>query len=110
MLSYAKEWLPAANRSGERSGEFNRALDDYLLGATYPLELDLVELQRFWRLPVQYFFNRRLKVVFEPPLPVMEDDEPFVLNGLESFQLKDAYCKCCWTTLKVQTKRSPVCL
>ncbi|MFS1483958.1 MULTISPECIES: exodeoxyribonuclease V subunit gamma [Vibrio] len=90
VLSYAKEWLPAANRSGERSGEFNRALDDYLLGATYPLELDLVELQRFWRLPVQYFFNRRLKVVFEPPLPVMEDDEPFVLNGLESFQLKDA--------------------
>ncbi|MGF1815455.1 exodeoxyribonuclease V subunit gamma, partial [Vibrio splendidus] len=90
VLSYAKEWLPAANRSGERSGEFNRALDDYLFGATYPLELDLVELQRFWRLPVQYFFNRRLKVVFEPPLPVMEDDEPFVLNGLESFQLKDA--------------------
>lgn len=39
---------------------------------------------------MQYFFNRRLKVVFEPPLPVMEDDEPFVLNGLESFQLKDA--------------------
>ena len=86
----SSSWLPAANRSGERSGEFNRALYDYLLGATYPLELDLVELQRFWRLPVQYFFNRRLKVVFEPPLPVMEDDEPFVLNGLESFQLKDA--------------------
>ena len=90
QLSYAKEWLPAANRAGERSGEFNRALEDYLSGATYPLELDLVELQRFWRLPVQYFFNRRLKVVFEPPLPVMEDDEPFVLNGLESYQLKDA--------------------
>ncbi|MDK9740180.1 exodeoxyribonuclease V subunit gamma [Vibrio sp. D404a] len=90
QLSYAKEWLPAANRAGERSGEFNRALEDYLAGATFPQELDLVELQRFWRLPVQYFFNRRLKVVFEPPLPVMEDDEPFVLNGLESYQLKDA--------------------
>ncbi|MBW3698000.1 exodeoxyribonuclease V subunit gamma [Vibrio sp. T187] len=87
--SYAKEWLPAANRLGQQSGEFNRALEDYLLGTTFPLELDLVELQRFWRLPVQYFFNRRLKVMFEPPLPVMEDDEPFVLNGLESFQLKD---------------------
>ena len=87
--SYAKEWLPAANRQGQQSGDFNKALDDYLLDATYPLDLDLVELQRFWRLPVQYFFNRRLKVIFEPPLPVMEDDEPFVLNGLESFQLKD---------------------
>ncbi|NOH98030.1 exodeoxyribonuclease V subunit gamma [Vibrio sp. 99-70-13A1] len=89
MNSYAREWLPAANRQGQRSGDFNRSLDEYLHGATYPLELDLVELQRFWRLPVQYFFNRRLKVMFEPPLPVMEDDEPFVLNGLESFQLKN---------------------
>ncbi|KJY85074.1 exonuclease V subunit gamma [Vibrio galatheae] len=87
--SYAKEWLPAANRLGQSSGEFNRELADYLLDASYPLELDLVELQRFWRLPVQYFFNRRLKVMFEPPLPVMEDDEPFVLNGLESYQMRD---------------------
>ncbi|KIE22248.1 exonuclease V subunit gamma [Vibrio sinaloensis] len=88
--SYAKEWLPAANRQGQQSGLFNRQLDDYLLDATYPLELDLVELQRFWRLPVQYFFNRRLKVMFEPPLPVMEDDEPFVLGGLESYQIRDS--------------------
>ncbi|USD40562.1 exodeoxyribonuclease V subunit gamma [Vibrio sp. SCSIO 43135] len=87
--SYAKEWLPAVNRLGQVSGEFNRLLQDYLLDASYPLELDLVELQRFWRLPVQYFFNRRLKVMFEPPLPVMEDDEPFVLNGLESYQMRD---------------------
>ncbi len=92
--SYAKEWIPAAltqsNQSqGHARGEFNRALDDYLLGATFPIELDLVELQRFWRLPVQYFFNRRLKVMFEPPLPVMEDDEPFVLGGLESYQMRD---------------------
>ncbi|HDM8039818.1 TPA: exodeoxyribonuclease V subunit gamma [Vibrio fluvialis] len=88
--SYAKEWLPAALRQGTASGTFHRALDDYLLDAVYQLELDLVELQRFWRLPVQYFFNRRLKVVFEPPLPVMEDDEPFALGGLASYQLRDA--------------------
>lgn len=88
--SYAKEWLPAANRQGTESGAFNRQLDDYLLDAPDSLELDLVELQRFWRLPVQYFFNRRLKVMFEPPLPVMEDDEPFVLGGLESYQMRDS--------------------
>jgi exodeoxyribonuclease V gamma subunit len=88
-FSYAKEWLPAVNRKGEVSGEFNRKLEEYLLDASYPLDLDLVELQRFWRLPVQYFFNRRLKVVFEPPIPVMEDDEPFVLGGLDSYQMRD---------------------
>ena len=87
--SYAKEWLPAANRQGLVGGQFNRQLSDYLLDAVFPQELDLVELQRFWRMPVQYFFNRRLKVVFEPPLPVIEDDEPFVLNGLESYQMRD---------------------
>ncbi|MGR5237041.1 exodeoxyribonuclease V subunit gamma [Vibrio alfacsensis] len=92
--SYAKEWIPAAmtqnsQTQGHARREFNRALDDYLLGATFPIELDLVELQRFWRLPVQYFFNRRLKVMFEPPLPVMEDDEPFVLGGLESYHMRD---------------------
>ncbi|EDP58712.1 exodeoxyribonuclease V, 125 kDa subunit [Vibrio sp. AND4] len=92
--SYAKEWIPAAltqsnQLQGSARGEFNRALDDYLLGASFPIELDLVELQRFWRLPVQYFFNRRLKVIFEPPLPIMADDEPFVLGGLESYQMRD---------------------
>lgn len=87
--SYAKEWLPAANRQGQSRGEFNRALSDYLIEATYPLNLELVELQRFWRLPVQYFFNRRLKVTFEAPQPVMEDAEPFTLDGLESYQLRD---------------------
>ncbi|MEH0666661.1 exodeoxyribonuclease V subunit gamma [Vibrio scophthalmi] len=87
--SYAQEWLPAALRQGQKSGDFQRQLSDYLLGAHFPLELDLVELQRFWRLPVQYFFNRRLKVTFEPPQPVMNDEEPFVLGGLESYQLRD---------------------
>lgn len=93
--SYAKEWIPAAQQQSEgqvpsqQSAPFYQALDDYLLGATFPLELDLVELQRFWRLPVQYFFNRRLKVVFEPPMAVMADEEPFVLDGLNSFQLRE---------------------
>lgn len=53
------------------------------------MELDLVELQRFWRLPVEYFFKRRLKVSFEPPLAVLEDDEPFALDGLSAYQLRD---------------------
>lgn len=87
--SYAKEWLPAAQRQGQRRSDFNRQLDDYLLNATYPQALDLVELQRFWRLPVRHFFERRLKVVFGESLAVMDDEEPFALNGLESYQMRD---------------------
>lgn len=109
--SYAKEWIPAAlTQSSQSQGyvrrDFNRALDDYLLGATFPLELDLVELQRFWRLPVQYFFNRRLKVTFEPPLPVMEDDEPFVLGGLESYQMRDELLETLLETTLMQPEKT----
>lgn len=89
MKSYAKEWLPAALRQGSTSLAFNQPVDDYLLGVSYPLELDWVELQRFWRLPVRYFFQRRLKVTFEAPLNVLKDEEPFALNGLASYQLRD---------------------
>ncbi|MCV5373538.1 hypothetical protein OFD18_35700, partial [Escherichia coli] len=72
---------------------------------TFPLELDLVELQRFWRLPVQYFFNRRLKVIFEPPLPVMEDDEPFVLGGLKSYQMRNELLETLLETTLMQPEK-----
>ena len=88
--SYAAEWLPAAAREGEASNEFQlTALDAEPLEAGQSLILELAELQRFWRLPVRYFFNRRLKVFFEPPMGVIEDDEPFVLNGLENYLMRD---------------------
>lgn len=88
--SFAAEWLPAATRSGSASPAFQIAAlnaDPLKDGQIKPLEL--AELQRFWRLPVRYFFNRRLKVYFEPPMGVMVDDEPFELNGLESYVLRD---------------------
>jgi len=87
--SYAKEWLPAVNRKGQACGEFSQPLDDYLLEFSAPYQLDLVELQRFWRLPVQYFFNRRLKVNFDPLQGVMQDDEPFILDGLDGYLMRD---------------------
>lgn len=30
-----------------------------------------------------------MKVSFEPPLAVLEDDEPFALDGLSAYQLRD---------------------
>ncbi|WP_428772283.1 exodeoxyribonuclease V subunit gamma [Vibrio sp.] len=87
--SFAKEWLPAARRQGQASGQFSQPLTDVLLDSPASIELDLVELQRFWRLPVQYFFNRRLQVRFDRSLAVMADDEPFILDGLQSYQLRD---------------------
>ncbi|WP_261857808.1 exodeoxyribonuclease V subunit gamma [Photobacterium sanguinicancri] len=88
--SYAVEWLPAAERKGQAGQAFQlSALESEPFADDKVLELDLSELQRFWRLPVRYFFNRRLKVFFEPPMGIIEDDEPFTLNGLDGYLMRE---------------------
>ncbi|MDB1123167.1 exodeoxyribonuclease V subunit gamma [Vibrio algarum] len=87
--SYASEWLPSVKREGLKAEPFIQPLPDYREITDQPEQLPLVELQRFWRLPVKYFFNRRLKVFFEDFGSVTEDDEPFLLNNLQSFHLRD---------------------
>lgn len=87
--SFAAEWLPAANREQVCAEVFqDQPLDAEPVEAGMEPVLELAELTRFWRLPVQYFFNRRLKVFFESAKGAMEDDEPFVLDGLSRFQLR----------------------
>ncbi|MDR9830199.1 exodeoxyribonuclease V subunit gamma [Vibrio sp. FNV 38] len=86
--SYAREWLPVANREQDNLPTQGAMVSNYWLDVSFPYELDLVELQRFWRLPVQYFFTRRLKVMFDELDNPLLDDEPFALDGLQSFQMK----------------------
>lgn len=87
--SYAKEWLPAVNRYGKVAEQFIQPLKTYQSIAEDPELLSLNELQQFWRLPVQYFFNRRLKVFFDEQGQVTQDEEPFILDNLQSYQLRD---------------------
>ena len=51
--------------------------------------LELAALLRFYRQPAKYFLNRRLKVWFELNEANIEDSEPFELDGLQNYQLKD---------------------
>ncbi|WED21247.1 exodeoxyribonuclease V subunit gamma [Vibrio sp. JC009] len=90
MPSYASEWLPVVNEKGQSRKPFIQPLEDIWQEADTQMELPLTELHRFWRLPVQYFFNRRLKVNFAYAAEQQEDEEPFVLNGLESYKLRDS--------------------
>ncbi|MBL4830096.1 MAG: exodeoxyribonuclease V subunit gamma [Aliivibrio sp.] len=92
QASYASEWLPAALREGQAGQAFQQTPlveDEASEGEKAEMVLDLAELQRFWTLPVRYFFNRRLKVHFEAPMGVMDDDEPFILNNLDGYLLRD---------------------
>ncbi|KEY91558.1 exodeoxyribonuclease V gamma chain [Candidatus Photodesmus blepharus] len=90
--SYVKEWIPAVRvqvQKGERvEDNQKRSFSEPLFGVTYLLELNLLELQKFWFLPVQYFFNRRLNIKLDPVLSIVEDDEPFSLSALESYRMR----------------------
>ncbi len=50
-------------------------------------EVELGRLRRFVRHPVQFFFNTRLQIWLGDE-PVVEDEEPFGLDGLSRWQLK----------------------
>ncbi|USD59763.1 exodeoxyribonuclease V subunit gamma [Vibrio sp. SCSIO 43140] len=91
IQSYAAEWLPSAWQTTQVAAQQTSApfhLDPIDRVEGERIELDLSELHRFWRLPVQYLFNRRLQVNFDESLLGIEDEEPFALNGLESFGLR----------------------
>ncbi|WP_023603736.1 exodeoxyribonuclease V subunit gamma [Aliivibrio logei] len=83
--SYASEWLPTAKLAGLAAPEFQT---EPLVYAPETKELDLTELQRFWRLPVAYFFNRGLKVFFESVESSVDDDEPFTIDGRTGYGMK----------------------
>ncbi len=88
--SYAAEWLPAANREGKKAAEF---ITEQGLAQDPNIQTDILELkelQLFWRLPVKYFFNRRLKVYFQQTEDVIDENEPFDVNSLLRYQLQDA--------------------
>ncbi|WP_087018758.1 exodeoxyribonuclease V subunit gamma [Thaumasiovibrio subtropicus] len=89
--SYAKEWLPHSRTltpDHEKNAGF--ALDGLSPHEWGEENITLPELIRFWRLPVQYFFNRRLKVWFGDIASSVNDDEPFVFEPLERYQTRHA--------------------
>ncbi len=90
--SFAREWLPAARGEGDAVAPFmSGSLDEsWLEPVDGVLTVELAELQRFWRLPVQYFFNRRLKIWFEGQADALDDFEPFALDNLDRFRLRQS--------------------
>ncbi|UTW01797.1 exodeoxyribonuclease V subunit gamma [Amphritea atlantica] len=84
LFSYAEEWLPLLRQQGNTEQSFmTRPL------VAEPLEdLELTDLLAFARNPVKHFFQRRLKVFFNSAGVELQDEEPFQLDGLSLYQLK----------------------
>ncbi len=50
-------------------------------------DIDLQQLQRFFRHPIKYFFNQCLKIYLEQ-FEADDDDERFTIDGLDAWQIK----------------------
>ncbi|WP_040356498.1 exodeoxyribonuclease V subunit gamma [Candidatus Photodesmus anomalopis] len=99
--SYAKDWVPSALiqiqkkdfqinvKKEETASKLNYKLSKHFPKLSNPLKIKLAEFHRFWRLPVQYFFNYHLKVVFDLSFTQLEDNEPFMLSYLENYQIRE---------------------
>lgn len=86
LFTYAKEWLPALQPKPNRGAFIH---DKLALPDDWQDALELAELLRFWREPCSYFLNRRLKVRFTREEWQLCDHEPFELDALARYQLKD---------------------
>lgn len=91
LFSYAAQWLTAAAAEPAAApGFFGKALAaEREEGAAEVLELG--DLLRFYRNPCEMFFKRRLRVFFETRESGAQDDEPFALEGLDDYLLKQRY-------------------
>jgi exodeoxyribonuclease V gamma subunit len=114
LFSFAREWRDglvaqtAARRQRREASEVGASasvsdsdteallLRDDLAESTRRLtpivwdgELTVRQLVDFLRDPVRAFFRTRLKVAFETDDPIGEDQEPFVVDGLQTWALQD---------------------
>lgn len=82
LFSYAREWRVLHEDIAEQQA------DEALEHVAQDAPIDMSQLQRFLRNPAEHFFGYRLKVFMRERDDATEDDEPFSLNGLEQYRLR----------------------
>ncbi|GGD07254.1 exodeoxyribonuclease V subunit gamma [Halopseudomonas salina] len=82
LFSYAGDWRAL------HDSPLQAVSDTPLPPVNLTEPIDLNALQRFLRNPVEHFFARRLKIWFRDADLHSEDDESFVLDGLQRFELR----------------------
>ncbi|MCB1776784.1 MAG: exodeoxyribonuclease V subunit gamma, partial [Candidatus Competibacteraceae bacterium] len=90
LFSYAREWIAASRQAGR--GELDQPL--LLAGALSEPEpalrcVTLETLTRFFRNPARWLLRERLGIQVDAGEEALETREPFVLDGLENYQLLD---------------------
>ncbi|MBV2131367.1 exodeoxyribonuclease V subunit gamma [Pseudomonas sp. MAP12] len=83
LFSYAREWAEL-HRQAAAAGAAEQTLPEFKADAPLALET----LQNFLRDPVKHFFTQRLKVHLDEEAQAQLDEEPFGLDGLQLYQLR----------------------
>jgi exodeoxyribonuclease V gamma subunit len=85
LFSYAQQWLPIASAKVQQSkASFIQSLPAFDFDG-----LALTELCAFFKHPIRYFLQHRLQVNFVDEEALVEDEEPFILNGLDNYIVRD---------------------
>jgi exodeoxyribonuclease V gamma subunit len=82
LFSFNPRWARAAQQ-GHSCGFL-----DKVLSPAEKTKLELDELVRFYRDPIEAFFSERLQVRFPETSGVPDDEEPFEAAGLSKYQLR----------------------
>ncbi|ART79219.1 exodeoxyribonuclease V subunit gamma [Oceanisphaera avium] len=85
LFSYAHEWAGLYHAKATSSAE---PLTPLITAQDPPLIRELGQLQHFLRDPVGHFFSQRLNVHLNEHTLATSDDEPFALDGLSLYLLK----------------------
>jgi exodeoxyribonuclease V gamma subunit len=89
LTSFSTQWLPALNNDKIiiENKFFEQELNPIDFSQQQEIELD--SLKRFMINPSSYFMRQRLKINLYKDDSVLHDEEPFMLDGLENYILKD---------------------
>ena len=93
--SYNQYWCDIANQLAQP--KLIQPKHDWSLRPLTPIpestlcsSIDLLQLCRFLKHPIEYFFRQRLKIYFNSKEPAI-DEETFELTGLEKWNLKQRF-------------------
>ncbi|MGJ8646281.1 MAG: exodeoxyribonuclease V subunit gamma [Marinomonas colpomeniae] len=96
LYSYDEQWLPAllgVHKAKEQNDKAEEGKQGFtpLVNLEQPrLEIALDEVSRFVSHPARYFTQRRLKAYLNLREEEEQEDEPFALDGLAGYQLRES--------------------
>ena len=87
FATYAADWQ-AVNQLSRQTAADHRGLDNLELRLPPPAELTAQDLLTLLRQPLEVFFKHHLQVQLDLPQASDDENEPFALNGLHGYSLK----------------------